>query len=344
VTRKMRALFFGSSRFFPKPLLRPLSTYARLIPKQSPLRSASNINSGFKSRPRSNVSGCLGLALGGVTICALASSLKDDENTDLKKDLYFERYQSQSRQPKPSNGQLLSPFDSQSPWSALIAHYTIPVVAISAINLLVFAAWRFVPPEVMRANFTLSAANLLTKRFSAAHTLITSMFSHQSLFHLAFNTLALTSVGPVLVQSMGQKDFLLVYFGCGLAAAGASIVGSSVRAAISKSFTPLVIASHGASGSVFGLFAIFANLLPDARFHIIFFPFFDFSADTMIKGAVAFDTLGFVYSCVRHSTLDHAAHLGGVFSGILAYQYLLQSNPRFRLRAERGRNRGPYNR
>jgi len=320
----------SSSQFSRARLLKPLSASAGLIPKLSPLLSASKVTSRFNPRPRSNVRSSLGLALGGVTMCALASTLKNEETGELKKDIYFERYhQEHSVQSKTaSNGQLLSPNDPR----------PTPVTIITAINVLVFVAWRLAPPEFMNTHFTLSAANLFTKRLSAAHTLITSTFSHINIFHLGLNTFALFSIAPVLIQAMGDKDFWLVYLGCGLAASGASVAGSSLRAAVTKSVAPLVVPSIGASGSVFGLFSIFAGLYPESRFLFFFFPFYDFSANTMMKGVVTFDTLGLLYSCFRRSPLDHASHLGGVFSGIWAFKYLEQNNPGFRLRAARARN------
>jgi membrane associated rhomboid family serine protease len=88
-------------------------------------------------------------------------------------------------------------------------------------------------------------------------------------------------------------------------------------------------------------------MLPDARFGFIFLPgLVDFSAIQMLIGLVAFDVGGLIYSALRSSPLGHGAHLGGVATGLLYFEYLKRYDERtqrfLRLqaaRAERGQNR-----
>lgn len=51
--------------------------------------------------------------------------------------------------------------------------------------------------------------------------MVTSMFTHVSLWHIALNMLALFILGPALERIMGRVRFLMVYFGGGL---GASVM------------------------------------------------------------------------------------------------------------------------
>ena len=72
--------------------------------------------------------------------------------------------------------------------------------------------------------------------------LVTAMFLHGSLLHLAFNMLALYWLGTIVEQALGTPRFLLVYFVSGLA-------GSAGALWFSSAFAVTV----GASGAIFGL-------------------------------------------------------------------------------------------
>ena len=72
--------------------------------------------------------------------------------------------------------------------------------------------------------------------------LVGAMFLHGSIFHLAFNMLALYWLGTIVEQALGTPRFLLVYFVSGLA-------GSAGALWFSSAFAVTV----GASGAIFGL-------------------------------------------------------------------------------------------
>jgi membrane associated rhomboid family serine protease len=72
--------------------------------------------------------------------------------------------------------------------------------------------------------------------------LVTAMFLHGSMLHLAFNMLALYWLGTIIEQALGTSRFLLVYFVSGLA-------GSAGALWLSSAFAVTV----GASGAIFGL-------------------------------------------------------------------------------------------
>ena len=71
--------------------------------------------------------------------------------------------------------------------------------------------------------------------------LITAMFLHGFLLHLAFNMLALWWIGRPVEEYLGSVRFLLLYFVSGLAGAAGALVQSPT--------TPVV----GASGAIFGI-------------------------------------------------------------------------------------------
>jgi membrane associated rhomboid family serine protease len=76
--------------------------------------------------------------------------------------------------------------------------------------------------------------------------LLTTMFTHVSVLHLAFNMIALWLFGPQLEMLFGRTRFLALYFLSGLA-------GSAVVYGFANPVVPTV----GASGAIFGLFGAY---------------------------------------------------------------------------------------
>ncbi|MEU3338470.1 rhomboid family intramembrane serine protease [Streptomyces sp. NPDC002144] len=82
------------------------------------------------------------------------------------------------------------------------------------------------------------------------YRLVTSMFAHQELWHIAFNMLSLWWLGGPLEAALGRARYLAVYFASGLAGSAlAYLVGSPTTATL------------GASGAIFGLFGATAVLM-----------------------------------------------------------------------------------
>lgn len=74
------------------------------------------------------------------------------------------------------------------------------------------------------------------------YRLVTAMFLHGGLIHLAFNMLALWWLGSIVEQSLGTLRFLLVYFVSGLAGSAGALLMTD----------PLAI-TVGASGAIYGI-------------------------------------------------------------------------------------------
>ncbi len=74
------------------------------------------------------------------------------------------------------------------------------------------------------------------------YRLVTAMFLHAGILHIAFNMLALYWLGTVVEQAIGSWRFLLVYFVSGLA-------GSAGALLLTDPLQPTV----GASGAIFGI-------------------------------------------------------------------------------------------
>jgi membrane associated rhomboid family serine protease len=92
-------------------------------------------------------------------------------------------------------------------------------------------------------------------------TLITSMFLHGGLLHIASNMLYLFIFGDNVEDRLGHLKFLVFYFICGI------VAGLTHIAANADSATP----SIGASGAIAGVLAAYVRLFPNARVRTLIF-------------------------------------------------------------------------
>lgn len=133
--------------------------------------------------------------------------------------------------------------------------------------------------------------------------LLTAIFLHNGLLHVALNMLGLYSVGVTVERIYGHRLFALIYFGSGL-------VGS----ALSLHFAAQKAVSVGASGAVFG---VAGALLVAMLQHRNALP------KTMGRQTLISATLFIFYSLAQGFAkpgIDNAAHVGGLLAGgLLAY-------------------------
>ncbi|WEV42007.1 rhomboid family intramembrane serine protease [Bifidobacterium sp. ESL0682] len=133
-------------------------------------------------------------------------------------------------------------------------------------------------------------------------TWLTSMFMHDpNVLHVLGNMLTLVAIGPYLERLLGHWCFLAVYMLCGLGAADGMIVSSY--------FThDWATGGYGASGALFGLFAVL--LLVFRRTH----------AD--IRAMVVCIVINFAMPLfIPHVAWQ--AHVGGFIIGLLVAWLLL---------------------
>jgi rhomboid protease GluP len=137
--------------------------------------------------------------------------------------------------------------------------------------------------------------------------LVTSMFLHGGLLHIAFNMFALWQAGRLVERMFGSIRFMGLYLIAGLCGSLASVLWNSH------------VNSVGASGAIFGIIGgllafigrsdsgVPATIVKDLRGSLTGFLLFNIVA-------------GFVYP---HT--DNAAHLGGLLGGYLAGHLLARS-------------------
>ncbi len=129
-------------------------------------------------------------------------------------------------------------------------------------------------------------------------TIVTSMFTHVDLWHILFNMLTFYFFGTFLISLVGEKKFLIVYFGGG-------ILGSIVYLLLAPPFSVAI----GASGAIFGLGGALAVLRPNQR--VLVFPV---PAPIPLWIAVVG---GFLIVALLPS-VAWQAHLGGLIFGLAA--------------------------
>lgn len=141
-------------------------------------------------------------------------------------------------------------------------------------------------------------------------TLVTSMFVHGGLFHLAGNMLYLWVFGDNVEDAMGPVRFVLFYLLCGLGAAVSQVV------LMPGSVVPMV----GASGAIAGVLGAYMILYPAARVLTLVFLFI--FVRLMVLPAVLLLGLWFLLQLLSAVVGGGAgvawfAHIGGFLVGVV---------------------------
>lgn len=145
--------------------------------------------------------------------------------------------------------------------------------------------------------------------------LITHMFMHGGILHLAFNMFGLWMFGSVLEGRWGQKRFFEFYMICGIVAALSHLL-------LSSGYGYAV----GASGAVMGVLAAFAYLYPDVELYFMFVPI-PVKAKWAIPILIAIDLFGSIAN-IPQDNIAHFAHLGGAFAGLTMVYFWKRSGRR----------------
>ncbi len=207
------------------------------------------------------------------------------------------------------------------------------------INIIMFLATQAMPQQMMN----LFAMHFPLNPLFRVWQLVTHMFMHANLMHIAFNMYALWAFGIPLYHIWGQKRFLIFYFAAGL---GAVLLYTGVQyysfmqdlhslmaQGISKEqiFATLnngqvyvqfkemgdiyYSVMLGASGAIYGLLVAFAFYFPNAELMLIFIPY-PIKAKYFVPILVLAD-LFFGITNVMHTPIAHMAHVGGALVGFV---------------------------
>jgi membrane associated rhomboid family serine protease len=140
-------------------------------------------------------------------------------------------------------------------------------------------------------------------------TLVTYQFVHASIWHLAFNLMALYFFGPPVEARLGGRRFISFYLLCGL---GGAVLSALLVPIVGDQ---LVV---GASGAVLGVAVAFAWYWPNAP--VLVFPFPEpFAAKWLVIFTAAISLLLAWITAVTGASdgVSHLAHLGGIGTALL---------------------------
>jgi len=115
--------------------------------------------------------------------------------------------------------------------------------------------------------------------------------------HLLLNMYALWIVGPIVESIWGRRLLLLFYFLTAIAASTASFLTSEGPAV-------------GASGAIFGLVGV---IFAGTRAH---HPMLDRRARSIVPQLGFFIVINLAFGFLAGGTIDNAAHIGGLISGM----------------------------
>jgi membrane associated rhomboid family serine protease len=135
---------------------------------------------------------------------------------------------------------------------------------------------------------------------SAWWTVVTYMFVHAWLTHLAFNMFTLWMFGPRLEQVWGTRSFSYFYLWCGLGGAIAHLI-----------FAPGV-GVIGASGAISGVLVAYALRWPDEEIYL--FGLIPMKSRWLIAVMIG---MNIIFALSPGSGIDWSAHLGGMAFGWL---------------------------
>ena len=159
-------------------------------------------------------------------------------------------------------------------------------------------------------------------------TLLTSLFLHGGLLHLAGNMLYLYIFGDNVEDAMGHGAYLVFYLLCGGLASLSHVLTTFVAGA--NPYLPAL----GASGAISGVLAAYLRLFPTKRVRVLLFVF------VMDVPAIVAIGLWFVFQLVsgigmlgagsQAGGVAYGAHVGGFVAGFLLVRVFVPRRPRYR--------------
>lgn len=187
--------------------------------------------------------------------------------------------------------------------------------ALMAVNVVVFLSyWPMFSDDAALGRFFSNWA-MIPAQISAGedlHTLVTSMFLHGGVMHLAGNMLFLWIFGDNLEDELGHVGYLIFYFVCGIAAGFGQWVMDTT------SLVPTV----GASGAIAGVMGGYLLLFPKAKVDILFifiiiFKVIPIPAWVMLGLWFVVQLFNGVVSDVSNGGVAYWAHADGFIIGFL---------------------------
>ncbi len=149
--------------------------------------------------------------------------------------------------------------------------------------------------------------------------LLTYQFMHAGIWHLFFNCWAIYVFGREVEAALSPKQFLTLYFASGIIGGLVQMLGALVWPG---HFGGGVV---GASAAAFGLVAAFAVLYPERPLMLLLFFIIPLNmrAKYLLLGCALLSLYGVIFP---FGNIAHAAHLGGMLTGIVFIRHGLNWN------------------
>lgn len=205
---------------------------------------------------------------------------------------------------------------------------------MSGNNVFTFS-YATVPAEILGGRDIVTDAKVMTDPYTGEHftmpglgptlipvyfTLITSMFMHGGLAHIAGNMLYLWIFGDNIENAIGHKRYLFFYLLCGIIASLSHVFATKFLG------QNLLIPSLGASGAISGVLGAYILLFPRRRVTMFFFRFITHvSAFWAIGIWIVFQLINGLglLGGAEAGGVAYAAHLGGFIAGLLLIKFFL---------------------
>src|SRR6476659_3612954 len=145
-------------------------------------------------------------------------------------------------------------------------------------------------------------------------TLITSMFMHGGIAHIAGNMLYLWIFGDNIENALGHQRYLLFYLLCGIIASLSHVFATKLLG------QNLLIPSLGASGAISGVLGAYILLFPRRRVTMFFVRFITHVSALWAIGIwIVFQIVSGLGMLGGSDTggVAYAAHVGGFLAGLL---------------------------
>ena len=183
-------------------------------------------------------------------------------------------------------------------WTVIALNVLVFVLSLLAPNKIAFAlAWGDVPSAI---------------RNGEVFRLVTALFLHADVGHLAGNLFFLHTFGDNLEERFGGFRFTLLYFTCGISAGLISCV-----------FLSSELPRIGASGAISGVMGAYLVAFPRKHVLVGLGPLLRVRVLTFLMLWIVLNVIGWILQLEWIATaVDSSAHLGGFLTGLLT-GYLL---------------------
>lgn len=185
---------------------------------------------------------------------------------------------------------------------------------------------RFAMVPALVSGAHLRTTGLIAPRLWPPLTLVTSLFIHGGVGHIAGNMLYLFIFGPAVEERTGATRYLWFYLVCGIASGVATVAMAPV------SHVPVI----GASGAIAGILGAYFVLYPRGRILALFPPFFFFELPAVVYlifwfGAQLYWGIVSGAAGILVGGVAWWAHVGGFLFGVAAGPLVARAPARRRI-------------